>query len=252
MSCARTRQILDAYIDGELDPATVAEIDVHFVSCAACAGLREERRALGAQIRADVPYYRVPERVRLAVGRELRPAKKVRPRRDSAWSFMGALAAAGATAGLLAGIWLGRAPADDLLLDEVVATHVASLTPGGKLVDVGSSDRHTVKPWFAGRTEFAPLVRDFSKDGFELVGGRLDQVGDRPAAAVVYRIRNHYVNLFMWRAPSGPSGEGEAMRVTQARGFPLATWSAAGIRYAAISDVQGSDLERFARLASEP
>jgi anti-sigma factor RsiW len=69
---------------------------------------------------------------------------------------------------------------------------------------------------------------------------------------VVYRIRNHYVNLFMWRAPSAPAGTGDPMTVTQARGFPLATWSAAGIRYAAISDVQESDLERFARLASEP
>jgi len=210
--------------------------------------LREERRALSAQVRAEAPYFRVPERVRLALGRRLRP-EKIRPRRAPAWSFAGALAAAGAAAGLLAGIWLGRPPVEDLLLDEVVASHVASLTPGSKLVDVGSSDRHAVKPWFAGRSEFAPLVRDLSKDGFELVGGRLDRVGDRQAAAVVYRIRNHYVNLFMWRAPSGV---GEPMTVTQARGFPLATWSAAGIRYAAISDVQQSDLERFARLASEP
>lgn len=251
MSCARTRQVLDAYIDGELDPVTVAEIDVHFVSCSVCAGLREERRALSAQIRAEAPYFQVPEGVRLALGRRLRP-EKIRPRLAPAWSLAGALAAAGAAAGLLVGVWLGHPPAEDLLLDEVVTSHVASLTPGSKLVDVGSSDRHAVKPWFAGRTEFAPLVRDLSKDGFELVGGRLDRVGDRQGAAVVYRIRNHYVNLFMWRAPSAPSGVGEPMTVTQARGFPLATWSAAGIRYAAISDVQQSDLERFARLASEP
>ena len=251
MSCARTRQMLDAYVDGELDPATVAEIDVHFVSCSACAGLRAERRALSAQVRAEAPYYRVPERVRLALGRRLHP-EKVRPRRAPVWSLAGALAAAGAAAGLLVGVWLGHPSAENLLLDEVVASHVASLAPGSKLVDVGSSDRHAVKPWFAGRTEFAPLVRDFSKEGFELVGGRLAQVGDRQAAAVVYRIRNHYVNLFMWAAPSGPTGEGDSVKVIQARGFPLATWSAAGIRYAAISDVQQSDLERFARLASEP
>ena len=107
------------------------------------------------------------------------------------------------------------------LPDQVVASHVASLTPGRTLVDVGSSDRHVVKPWFAGRTEFAPWVRDLSGDGFELVGGRLDRVGDREAAAVVYRIRNHYVNLFMWRALSG---QADPMKVSQARGFELATW----------------------------
>ena len=251
MSCARTRQVLDAYVDGELDPATVAEIDVHFGACPACAGLREERRTLSAQLRAEAPYFRVPERVRRDLGRRLRP-ERARPRRVPAWSFASALATAGAAAGLLAGIWLGRPPVDDVLLDEVVASHVASLQSGSKLVDVGSSDRHVIKPWFASRTDFAPLVRELSGDGFELVGGRLDHVGDRPAAAVVYRIRNHYVNLFMWRAPSGPAGEGDAMRVIQARGFPLATWSAAGVNFAAISDVQSSDLERFARLASKP
>ena len=106
-----------------------------------------------------------------------------------------------------------------------------------------------VKPWFAGRTEFAPWVRDLSGDGFELVGGRLDRVGDREAASVVYRIRNHYVNLFMWRAPSG---QADPVKVSQARGFELATWSASGVRYAAISDVNRTDLERFARLASAP
>lgn len=248
MSCARTRQVLDAYIDGELDPAAFAEIDVHLASCSACVGLREERLSLGAQIRADAPYFRAPERLRHALGRRLHP-EKARPRRAPAWSLAGALAAAAAAAGLLAGVWLGRPPVEDPLLDQVVASHVASLTPGRTLVDVGSSDRHVVKPWFAGRTEFAPWVRDLSGDGFELVGGRLDRVGDREAAAVVYRIRNHYVNLFMWRAPSG---QADPMNVSQARGFELATWSASGVRYAAISDVNRTDLERFARLASAP
>lgn len=248
MSCTRTRQMLDAYIDGELDAATVAEIDGHVVSCSACAGLRETRRALSAQIRTEAPYFRAPERMRRAIGQRLRP-EKVKPRRAPVWSLVGALAGAAATAGLLVGVWLGRAPPGDLPHDAIVASHVASLAPGRTLVDVGSSYRHVVKPWFAGRTDFAPLVRDLSGDGFALLGGRLDRVGDREVAAVVYRIRNHYVNLFMWRAPSG---EAEAIEFAQARGFELATWSAAGVRYAAISDVNRADLERFARLANQP
>jgi anti-sigma factor RsiW len=240
--------MLDAYIDGELDQATVADLDTHVDACAACAALRGERRALIASIRSEVPYHPAPERLRPAIGARLRSAKS-QPRRALAWPLAGAFAAAAAAAGLLAGVWLVRPPAVDAPFDQVVASHVASLAPAGRLIDVGSSDRHAVKPWFAGRTDFAPLVRDLSGDGFALVGGRLDRVGDREAAAVVYRIRNHYVNLFMWRAPSAQS---EPISLAQARGFELATWSEAGVRYTAISDVNRADLERFARLAMGP
>lgn len=247
MSCARLHQMLDAYVDGELDAATAAELDAHVAACAACAALRGEREALSARIRAAAPYYPAPARLRSGLDRMLRRADP-RPQGPS-WPLAGALAAAAAVAGLVAGVWLGRGPITDPPLDEVVASHVASLAPDRKLVDVASSDRHVLKPWFAGRSEFAPSVRELSAEGFELVGARLDHVGHHQAAAVVYRLRNHYINLFMWR---GPAGAAEPTRVVTARGFGVATWSAGGVRFAAISDLDRRDLERFAQLASAP
>jgi anti-sigma factor RsiW len=248
VSCARTRELLDAYVDGELESAAVAELDGHLGGCPDCARLRDDRRALSAEIRAGAPYFRAPEHLRSAIGRALRP-EPVRPRRAPAWTLWGAIAGVAAAAGLVLGVWLGRPPSDGPPHDAIVARHVASLAPGATLVDVTSSDRHTIKPWFAGRTDFAPLVTDLSKEGFALVGGRLDRVADHAAAVVVYRIRNHYVNLFMWRASTGAA---EPVALEQARGFEVATWSAAGVRYTAISDVSRADFERFTRLATAP
>ena len=112
-----------------------------------------------------------------------------------------------------------------------------------------TDDRHAIKPWFVGKTDFAPLVRDLRADGFELVGARLDHVGDRQAAVVVYRVRNHYVNLFCWRADRTTRDD---VRMATARGFGVAMWSEGGLRFAAVSDVDTPDLERFARLLAAP
>jgi anti-sigma factor RsiW len=131
--------------------------------------------------------------------------------------------------------------------DRIVAAHVAALRSGPDGVQIRSSDRHQIKPWFAGRTAFAPLVVDLQPEGFELVGARLDELGDRPTAMVVYRIRNHVVNVLMWRAERPDAVE---LRFRTLRGFAAATWSAGGVSYTAISDVEPSDLRRLAsRLA---
>jgi anti-sigma factor RsiW len=248
MNCARYRQVLDASVDGELDPLTVAEIDAHIGACAGCAALRAERRAMSARIRAAAPRFAAPERLRASIDRVLALATAAE-RRVVTWPRAVSLAAMTAIVGLLAGLWLGRVPVEDPLLEQVVASHVASLAPARKLIDIASSDRHAIKPWFVGRTDFSPLVRDLSGDGLELVGARLDHVGDRQAAVVVYRLRNHYVSLFMWR---GDSGRTQPPTATAVRGFGMVSWAAGGVRFAAISDVEGRDLERFAILAAVP
>lgn len=249
MNCARLRQILDAYVDGELDRSTTAEIDRHLDACPACAGLRDDRLALGRAIRAEVPRFVAPEALRIAVLEALGRAAIGPSRRHPSWGLAGALAAAAAAAGIAVGLWLGQPQRSDPVLDQLVASHVASLAPGHKLTDIASGDRHAVKPWFVGRTDFAPAVRELSAEGFELVGARLDHVGDRQAAAVVYRVRNHYVNLFAWRSDKAM---GESLRVSAARGFGVATWSEGGVGFAAVSDVDRQDLERFARLVARP
>ena len=249
MNCARLRQILDAYIDGELDRATAAELDRHLAACPACAALREGRLELGRTIRAQAPRFVAPEGLRRSVREGLERAATRPSRGRPSWTQVGALAAVAAAAGLAVGLWFGQPPRHDVVLDQLVASHVASLAPGRKLTDLASEDRHALKPWFVGKTDFAPVVRDLTAEGFELIGARLDHIGDRQASAVVYRVRNHYVNLFAWRSERAPS---EGIRIAPARGFGVATWSKDGLRFAAVSDVDRSDLERFARLVAEP
>ncbi len=249
MNCTRLRQVLDAYVDRELDAATAEEIDRHLAGCPDCAALRAERDALRGLIRAEAPYYAASEGLRQEVRRALAGTADERAGRGRhlSWLHASVLAAAAAAGGLVLGLWLARPPAEDPLREHVVASHVASLAPERQLTDVASADRHVVKPWFAGKTDFAPVVRDLSDAGFALIGARLDHVADRQAAAVVYRVRNHTVNLFIWR---GETDRRAGVDVATARGFSVATWAEGGLRFAAVSDVDQRELARFAELAS--
>jgi len=152
-------------------------------------------------------------------------------------------------AGLVGGYWLAQPLPDYPLRDPAVASHGAALAPTRQLIQVTSSDRHTVKPWFQGRTDFTPPVKDLAGDGFALLGARLDHVADKPAAAVVYQIRKHVINLFVWRATDSAP---DAIVTSSVRGFSVTTWAAGGLRFAAVSDVEARDLARFAQLVSAP
>jgi anti-sigma factor RsiW len=244
------RQVLDAWLDGEIDRATGGEIEQHLGSCVPCAALKRERVALRGLVRAEAPYHRAPPALERAVRRSLAPAPDSRaaPLRRPTWLQAGALAVVAAFVSALAGFWIGHPAPERSLREHVVATHVASLGTSRNLTEVASSDRHTVKPWFQGKVDFAPAVRDLSGNGYTLLGGRLDHVADRQAAAIVYRMRNHVINLFVWRATAA----GEPVAVSAARGFNLVTWSDGGLGYAAVSDVEVRDLERFAQLVRQP
>ena len=247
MNCTRLSQVLDAYLDGELDPATGGEIAQHLSHCPACTALKSERDALKQRLRAEAPYFAAPSALRRAVHRSLTaaPDHAVRGKRRPSWLQAGALAAVAALVSALAGYWLAQPLPDSALREQVVASHVASLGGARRLTDVTSVDRHVVKPWFQGKVDFAPVVRDLSGEGYTLMGARLDHVANRQAVAIVYRVRNHVVNLFVWRAASN---ESEALAVATVRGFGVATWAGGGLRFGAASDVDAGDLERFARL----
>ncbi len=149
--------------------------------------------------------------------------------------------AAVAALAFAAGLFVARPGEDDALAREAVAAHVrANLSR--RLVDVASSDQHTVKPWFSSRLPFSPAIADLSQAGFELVGGRLDYLGGEPVATLVYRRRQHLIDVYVGR------GAGTPAYGASRDGFNLEQFSAGGLRYRVVSDLNRNELADFARL----
>jgi anti-sigma factor RsiW len=143
--------------------------------------------------------------------------------------------------------WTARLRAsssDQRIAAEVFSGHVRSLE-GNHLMDVVSTDQHTVKPWFNGKLDFSPPVEDLASDGFPLVGGRLDYVEGREVAALVYQRRKHFINVFVWPSPSGKSS---TQAIESKQGYNIKRWSGAGFEFWAVSDVAAPDLAEFVRL----
>jgi anti-sigma factor RsiW len=160
------------------------------------------------------------------------------------------LAAAAALLLLVYGGWrvnlLGRGDSRDILASKIVDAHLRSLQPG-HLEDVISTDQHTVKPWFDGKVDFAPPVRDFAEQGFPLRGGRLDVVDNRTVAALVYGRRKHVVNVFVW-----PTSEKDAApHAGSIHGYQWLDWRKQGMEFYAVSDAAAADLDQLQHLIAQ-
>jgi anti-sigma factor (TIGR02949 family) len=238
MTCEDAARALDPYVDGELGPAEAAAFRQHLEACPVCRRRLEQRTALRQAIRR-VPYRPAPERLRARVATAPRPRwRGVQPL--VAWAAMLLL---GVSLGAAGAVLTGRTragAASAVVAEAVVDAHVRALM-ADHLLDVPSSDQHTVKPWFVGRIDFAPPVADLSADGFALAGGRLDYVAGRPAAALVYRRRQHTIDLFVWPDPAGGPEETEVVR-----GFNVRRWSRGGMSFRAVSDIGAAELAAFA------
>ena len=243
MNCALALRMLDAYVDDEIDAATAAEMAEHLASCPACAAPHGQRVAMRQALRAGSLRHAAPPAMRRSILRAIeRAAQPVS--RPVVLRWWQALVLGGSTAvvGALAGWWLAQPRALDAFPDVAVARHVAALTPTGPRIDVASSDRHVVRPWFQGRLAFAPLVRDLSAQGFELVGARVERLGDQQAVAVVYRLHSHVIDVFSWpRGDGAPYPEREAT----IRGFNVIVWSDRDMDFAAVADADATELKRF-------
>jgi len=238
---------IDALIDGELTPEDAREVEAHLEACSDCTRLHRDRVALATAIKQQVPAWTAPVELRTRVRAGLvRASQKAVPRRtalSSGWTWLG-LAASLAVVAL--GSWQvasDRAAAAGIR-DQVLAGHLRSLLPG-HLTDVASSDQHTVKPWFDGKLDFAPPVVDLAGSGYPLIGGRLEYVAGHPAAGLVYKRRQHVINLFVW-----PDASRVPLSRAAVRGFNLYHWTAGGMTFWAASDVNEQELAAFARLIS--
>ncbi len=251
MNCTQTQNLLDAHLDGELDLVRHLEIEHHLQDCRACADAWQSRQALRNVLAAGSLYYRAPtglaDRVRSALNVPAEPVvpQPTLPARHWGRAILG-MAAALAFIGLGLGfLHLAGRGGDDPLLAEVVASHARSLLGNQvHLLDVASADPHTVKPWFAGKVDFAPAVFYVSNATFTLAGGRLDYLDGRPVAALVYRCRGHVINLFVW--PGQRAGD-RSLRTLEKQGFHLISWTQSGMNYWAISDLNPVELTEFAR-----
>jgi anti-sigma factor RsiW len=247
VNCAETRQLLHGYMDGELDLVPHLEIEQHLQGCPACAAAGNEQQTLRTALRDASLSYRAPprlaERIRASLPRAPRP-RATHPRR---W-----LAAAAALVVVALGVWsvlhgFSGPASDALLAHEVVVNHVRSLM-ANHLLDVASSDQHTVKPWFNGQVDFAPTVKDLAGDGFVLAGGRLEYLDDHHAVALVYKRREHVINLFLW--PAGNAADRAPQRLS-AQGYHLVYWTSGGFHCWAVSDLNEKELQEFVRLVRE-
>jgi len=229
---------LDAYLDGELAPVDARELEAHVAQCRECAEFRDRRLALRAAIKARVPTFQASDVLRQRVRSALRKPSTTRPWR--------ALAIAASLAVVALGTWqlAGRRSAGETLANDVLTSHVRSLMPG-HLTDVLSSDQHTVKPWFNGKLDYSPPVYDFAGRGYPLIGGRLDYVGGRSVAALVYARRQHVINVVLWPTARG----GAQAPATQTRqGYHLLHWNTSAYVYWVASDLGPAELREFSQL----
>ncbi len=244
MNCEAAQNLLDAYLDGELDPPGRLEIERHMQDCGLCAHGYEERRALQRAVGGSGLRYKAPaelqQKIRFALRREANAEKPSRtvPRR---WFAAAASVAIAALALLVVLPFMRGRAGDDLVAREVLAGHVRSLM-ANHLADVPSSDKHTVKPWFNGKLDFSPPVEDFAAQGFPLIGGRLDYIDNRPVAALVYQRRKHFINVFVWPASSDKQSPAT---IIERQGYDLFHWTKGGMNYWVVSDLEQNDLRNF-------
>ena len=240
-ACPDKEALLHGLLDGELDAANAQACEAHLKTCPGCAQAFGELQALSARLSAPGVAYRAPPglraRIEGLIDAEARPPPR-RLRAAAPWAFSGGFAA------LAASLAVVMVQANvGALEDQLVASHVRS-TLASHLVDVETSDRHVVKPWFNGRIDFAPPVIELADAGYPLAGGRLDYLDDRVVAALVYRRNRHVINLFVWPSKPGPAlPPGPALR----SGYSVAHWRNHGLEFWAVSDIDPGDLEAFRR-----
>jgi anti-sigma factor RsiW len=251
MPCAETERRLHAYFDGELDALGAAAFEAHLETCAECRASLEGLKAMRSALRAELPYERAPAalaaRITAALDRETSAPARARPTRGRGVQPFARGLLTGAGGGLLAAAlaFVLIAPhamsPREALLDDLVNAHVRSLLPA-HLVDVESTDRHTVKPWFAGHVDVSPAVVDFTAQGYRLLGGRADYFEHQRAAALVYQHGAHLINVFSW------AGEGAPPADTTRNGYHLAFWEEGNLRYCAVSDTGWPELLQLVSL----
>jgi anti-sigma factor RsiW len=242
VNCPESRRV-QTYLDGET--VDIDATEQHLASCRDCAELRDQLLELRGGIHAEADYYRAGAvlrgRIGAALDREDHKRLSFGMFSRQFWAGTGGGALATVCAGLLAA-FLFLPPLSDRVTDDVLTAHLRSLMPG-HLVDVASGNHHTVKPWFAGRTDVSPPVAEFTREGYTLIGGRTDIVDGRRAAVTIYRHGAHIINVFAW-----PADDKRLPSVVSRNGYHLVFWKSGNVAFCAASDTALDELLALTRL----
>ena len=246
MTCREAGPLLHARLDNELDMAGSASIDMHLADCRACSAQYAALEKLHEEIAAaDLAYTPSIALERKLAARFLKEEKS--PSRFWSWNWVNASVMAAAAIAVVAAIvsipMLRSDRETDAVAAEILDNHLRALQAVHQ-VDVPSSDQHTVKPWFQGKTAFSPPVPDLTKEDFILIGGRLEVINQQPAAAIVYRRRQHVIDLYVSPSPGADS----KTEFRELGGYHLLRWTQNNLNYWAVSDVDPTDLRTFADL----
>jgi anti-sigma factor RsiW len=245
MTCHEAGSLLHARLDNELDMAGSASIDLHLSECRACAAQYAALQNLHDEIAgADLAYAPGGALERNLAARFLGERKSPFRFWSGSWLNASVMTAAAIGVVMLLSIPMLRINTEtDAIAAEILDNHLRALQAVHQ-VDVPSSDQHTVKPWFQGKTDFSPPVPDLAKEDFILIGGRLEVVHQQPAAAIVYRRRQHIINLYVSPSPGADS----KAKLRELGGYHMLHWMQNNMSYWAVSDVDTTDLRTFADL----
>jgi anti-sigma factor RsiW len=256
---AEAAALMHAAIDGELDALTQLRFDAHLATCPDCAAEHARLTALSTAIRAKATRHAAPAELRALLLKtlpldggglgegEIPKQAKVIPFRRRWLPPAGAGFALGAALAASIAVLVDTRGVDDAVADGIVTAHIRALQPG-HLTDVQISDQHQVKPWFDGKIDFAPPVKELGDQGFDLVGGRLDYIDGKEAAVVVYRRKLHMIDLFVTRADhTAPHPDGLPAPHGTPSGYNIERWSDGGQNYWAVSDLNRNELGDFAK-----
>jgi anti-sigma factor RsiW len=249
VKCEEAARLIDPYLDGELDLTACVVLEEHLADCIACRKKQEARQALTFLVREEAPRFKaspfLATRIRAALRAEKPAAGKIPwwHSLPTAWIYLGVAAVFTLFA---FAFFLSGSGTSTQLAREAISDHVRSLQVN-HLMDIASTDQHTVKPWFAGKLDYSPQVIDLSPSGYPLVGGRLDVLDHRNVAAIIYQRRKHFINLFIWPADKSSLDK----TFYEEDGYHVLEWTKSGMNYLAVSELGEKELREFTTMIQD-